>query len=756
MLDQKTFITVKHFYDLHRAMNKEGRSVMYLSNVDEHGAVSEDLPIYVGPENVQPVLYGGRETDVVLCKLRTEFVSRAKDIRHFIREECNSELLNRQVAATIIDSKWANGPGKETDFGVRVTGSRGSSYAPNAVFLTATGARTRMGDCGRPYVLDASSSPRPIIGIHAFMSEFGSLGFAPVCSDGIRDAEAKCKVDVPVIQREDIPQNFAPGQVNKYWDTSIEYLGRGEFNGMKMAMNVASETKLRRLTYRGKNVLPPGIECDFEPTAQRAARVGDAIVHPVWSNCQKFAIQQAIAVPPFVHDDIVSHYVAKFEKDRPRKLWSTHEAINGILPMKPVCMGTSSGYWTMLGFKGGKREFFDPEEQEIDAFGQVQVVSYCFSQKAKTHVVPLYGQTFVQRLETVERNAREGISPFSLWVTTMKDELRSKKKVEAVKTRLFEQPGLELVLLYRKYFGDFLNYMKSRPGPTLHHAIGIDAEVQWAEIYKALASNSMHWLACDYSNWDGSFFQAGFQFFLDVTDSYYGTEIEGATEMRNARHALVDSLRHAYHLHRDEVYVSNQGNKSGNAFTDVFNSVGNIYVQYLCWWLGMSRMGLRPDFCEYDRSVVLFTYGDDFIASVKPHALRWYNMESIQELLLGFGFVVTDALKTGVMTETIDPSEATFLKRGFRWEDGVCYGPLPMSDIVKELKYAPKAMIGDDMDLQQRCMVTQRFACHVSEETLKNLQSNLIDQGLPKTWLTTNYSTVRSEIAQSQESAQLY
>jgi hypothetical protein len=145
-------------------------------------------------------------------------------------------------------------------------------------------------------------------------------------------------------------------------------------------------------------------------------------------------------------------------------------------------------------------------------------VSYCFSQKAKTHVVPLYGQTFVQRLETVERNAREGISPFSLWVTTMKDELRSKKKVEAVKTRLFEQPGLELVLLYRKYFGDFLNYMKSRPGPTLHHAIGIDAEVQWAEIYKALASNSMHWLACDYSNWDGSFFQAGFQFFLDVTD----------------------------------------------------------------------------------------------------------------------------------------------------------------------------------------------------------------------------------------------
>jgi hypothetical protein len=226
--------------------------------------------------------------------------------------------------------------------------------------------------------------------------------------------------------------------------------------------------------------------------------------------------------------------------------------------------------------------------------------------------------------------------------------------------------------------------------------------------------------------------------------------------MRNARHALVDSLRHAYHLHRDEVYVSNQGNKSGNAFTDVFNSVGNIYVQYLCWWLGMSRMGLRPDFCEYDRSVVLFTYGDDFIASVKPHALRWYNMESIQELLLGFGFVVTDALKTGVMTETIDPSEATFLKRGFRWEEGVCYGPLPMSDIVKELKYAPKAMIGDDMDLQQRCMVTQRFACHVSEETLKNLQSNLIDQGLPKTWLTTNYSTVRSEIAQSQESAQLY
>jgi len=235
--------------------------------------------------------------------------------------------------------------------------------------------------------------------------------------------------------------------------------------------------------------------------------------------------------------------------------------------------------------------------------------------------------------------------------------------------------------------------------------------------------------------------QAAFRFFEDVVENFYS---DATWEERTARCALLECLRNPYHIIRDHLAVSHQGNKSGNAFTDVFNSITNTAIHYYTWIVstGMSL-------AEFDQKVRMLTYGDDVVQSVSPGVLDRYNGVRIQRILKHWGYEVTPAEKNAEMEEWIPLHKVTFLKGGFVPRHGVWWAPMPMRDILKELKYRPKDLEGDDTDLRLRFKQVQRFIAHIGEEELLRFQARHRCV-VPRAWVSDSYSTIVEEMREKQ------
>jgi len=331
--------------------------------------------------------------------------------------------------------------------------------------------------------------------------------------------------------------------------------------------------------------------------------------------------------------------------------------------------------------------------------------------------------------------------------------LRAAAKVAACKTRVFEQPPLEYVILVRKYFGSFLNYFKKRAGFVFYHGIGRDKDEVWAAYWKGLRQVSDVGMDYDFANYDGTVHQAAFQFFEDVVDVFYA---DATIEERRARSGLVHMLRETYHLIGDLVAYSIKGNKSGNPFTDVFNTITNTYLLYFCWMTTMTGSE-RPDlhsFDEYNRALI---YGDDIIISTHPSCLEKFNGETVQAVLKCLGYEVTSAAKSETIEKFRDLEELTFLKSPFVNRDGVCWAPLPKKDVFKELKYRPKQFATDDEDLRTRMLVVQQFLCHHGREELESFQGEMRRRhGLPGSWFDVSYDDERRRLKVLQQDAVLY
>jgi len=268
-----------------------------------------------------------------------------------------------------------------------------------------------------------------------------------------------------------------------------------------------------------------------------------------------------------------------------------------------------------------------------------------------------------------------------------------------------------------------------------------------------LKENSPYGHAFDYKNWDGSVTPDAFQFFEDVCERYY----EGSPVAEQvARSALLRILRDAHHVVGKYYFQSGQGNKSGNPFTDVFNSVCNYYTMSVAYCKCRVADGKSATMVDFDRDVKMLTYGDDIVMTVKPIALEYYTGPNIKEVMDLYGYTITDAAKSGTIPEYVNFEDLTFLKSGFVDHDGVALAPMPKVDIYKELCYAPKNCIGDVLDLQQRILVTQRFMCHHGEDALQLFKTQLRERSIPREWLTVSFTSFLDDIKGKQTNSNIY
>jgi len=385
-------------------------------------------------------------------------------------------------------------------------------------------------------------------------------------------------------------------------------------------------------------------------------------------------------------------------------------------------------------------------------------LQYEFSERAKEEILGVHGKTFTQIVADKEECIRKGMIPSFPFVCTLKDELRSKEKYQLGKTRIFEQSSLDFVLLCRKYFGHFIDHYKSRAGFTLYHGIQRDVDTNWKLYAEGLRKNSHVGHAFDYKNFDGSVPKECYTLFKMITDWYYRDCCE---EDQLARHCLLDNMQNAIHIMGPYTFESAQGNKSGNAFTDVFNSISNtflIWLTFISWQISVK--GKPMNLAEFDEKIKMLTYGDDVVMSIqKPLIEDGYNGKFIQLVLSELGVTITSANKVDVIEDYLPFNELTFLKRPFVYceEFRTWKGPLPIKDVTKALKYRPKKASNVSGDIEAIINNIQRSMIHHDRTTFEDVKCTLQSgdaAGRYASAYNVSYDALNMELYLKQQSAQ--
>lgn len=735
-LSSKLIVTNNHFIE----NCKLGKHVAEISEHDYDGTILKYCPISLSGCTIMRVPDDREFSDLVVVHIGAFTISKARDITAFlISKQENAKLVEATLLAlnydydidgTVDIGNWHNVYYETKEHQTRkIRVTRGFRFS------------TASGDCGRPYV---QKSNRPLLGFHcaayASASQEGIVGLVPLYKedlDNMRFSQCDSERQRDELEHEvvNIQCEFNTLEVEER--VAIPMVKNVRINGHSLQGHQNPESQIVRMKRNGVIFNHPDWPDNVVPASLR--KFGD--VSPWKVGISKYVPKQVMPVPYAIHSSVCDYWCELIEGRRSR-IYSLDEAINGVASsdgMRPLQWSTGMGIWKMPFKESGKRALFVNDGSELEPH-------YTLTPAASVTKHPIYNQTFVERLREFEDMIRHSRVPFSPWIATLKDELRPREKVELGKTRIFEQPGIDYTIMLRKYFGHFLDWYKGRAGFEWSHGIGQDKETVWGAYFAGLheVGDGQFAFDLDYSGYDGSVCQQAFNFFQKVTDRYYqcldDADAEEKERAQCARHALIEGLRAAHVLMKEWMIQTSQGNKSGNAMTDVFNSVTNIYIIHCAILVLQMSAGLKLDAGIIHTDFRILVYGDDAIISESKEVSTWCTPGMMSAVLTRLGYKVTSADK-GDVGEFHPVHELQFLKSHFVERRGVIWAPMPEQDIVKELQWVKKSVLNDDQDFQERIRRTRAFMAHWGKERFDVFTSQLRELGVPRGLLLTTWES---------------
>jgi len=134
---------------------------------------------------------------------------------------------------------------------------------------------------------------------------------------------------------------------------------------------------------------------------------------------------------------------------------------------------------------------------------------------------------------------------------------------------------------------------------------------------------------------------------------------------------IMSECLHVVEVCSNSVYMSIQGNKSGNPWTALINTLVNIMYSMCAWreiTRGLGHLDLVSLDC-FDKHVTMFSYGDDNIFAVSEEALDFYNAENYSISMGNHGIKYTDENKTDEIVPFKEIFDCGFLKNRFRRDE---------------------------------------------------------------------------------------
>lgn len=381
----------------------------------------------------------------------------------------------------------------------------------------------------------------------------------------------------------------------------------------------------------------------------------------------------SISVGPF-HRNIFFAFLKKnFGKTRPIEEFDLQTAIRGIEGneyVRAINRASSPGYPFILererGLQGKKTFLGEDDEFKYDH--------------------PLLLSEIEKYIEAAKKNER----PIAYFTSTAKDELRSKERVDAGKTRSFAAAPLHYVTLFRqKYLDIFADITQNRISNG--SLVGVNPHSsEWDFLVRTLtqvARPEEHaFIAGDYSNFDGTLNQSLLWVIYEFLESEYNRTNDPVS------FALWHDITQSQQIFGNCVIEVTRGQPSGNPGTSMINSLYNAALVYLVLHCVLSdyntkeALEIRDNLANHYRAVV---YGDDNLLSFSHELRSIVEPIKISEKMLSFGHIYTSDDKNNATLRYLPLAECSILKRRFvkdertrRW---MC--PLTLDSILEPLNW---------------------------------------------------------------------
>lgn len=299
-------------------------------------------------------------------------------------------------------------------------------------------------------------------------------------------------------------------------------------------------------------------------------------------------------------------------------------------------------------------------------------------------------------------------------VTYVKDELRSKSKVEQGKSRLIEASSLNDSVAMRMAFGNLYAAFHKNPGVVTGSAVGCDPDLFWSKI-PVLMEDKL--FAFDYTGYDASLSPAWFEALKMVLEKIgFGDRVD-----------YIDYLNHSHHLYKNKTYCVKGGMPSGCSGTSIFNSmINNIIIRTL---LLKTYKGIDLDHLK------MIAYGDDVIASY-PHEV---DASLLAQSGKDYGLTMTPADKSATF-EQVTWENVTFLKRFFRADEKypfLIHPVMPMKEIHESIRWTK-----DPRNTQDHVRSLCLLAWHNGEEEYNKFLAKIRSVPIGRALLLPEYSTL--------------
>jgi hypothetical protein len=344
---------------------------------------------------------------------------------------------------------------------------------------------------------------------------------------------------------------------------------------------------------------------------------------------------------------------------------------------------------------------------------------------------------------------RSGVRPAFVYTDNLKDEIRPKEKVLEGKTRLFSGSPFIMLILFRRYFGAFMDefcHMNLRIGS----AIGINP---YSEDWNALAyrllrhaekgSDTLCIGAGDYSAFDCSQQPEVLNMILFMINLWYADFGEDS----RIRTLLWTEITSSRHIHDDKLYFWYNSLPSGNPLTAIVNTIYNNLAFRYCWL----EAGL--DIKLFKDNVYLCALGDDNIFSVSQRFRGVFNEMTLTHLMKSFGLKYTNETKGVSVVPHRAIYEVSFLKRSFRYEKKFnrWVAPISMVTIVNELDWTKK-VDANEITKDKAVIALKELSLHGKEKYDKHacqiIESvkNYVDHYPPKVGWPINWNDAITEV----------
>jgi hypothetical protein len=527
---------------------------------------------------------------------------------------------------------------------------QGNEYVQTFQYL----ANSSQGDCGSPLMLTDSRYHKGLyLGMHyaGARSFTGSRGYATVITREMVEqagtrlgcytdnfVEDMASMGIKVSECAPEEQSGISGQDNLV-DGSITLLGK-----VDKPVSSSGKTQLK-LSPLGEAAIFG--ECPKEPAVLCPVERNGVKVYPMIKSMEPYKTPHEWRDVPNLElcAEILTRQFTKATKDFPQIVLSPEQAAVGVPSMgvKAIPRDTSPGYPYRLEGSVGKRDWFG-SEQEYNLNNPKWFA-------LKDRVINMRDQIL------------EGKRPAVLYVGFLKDELRTKEKVEAVKTRYVSSCPQDYTLLCKMYFGAYIGArlqlnVKEGFGP------GMNPITDWSTMVDYLNQAGKNFFAGDFKGFDASQQPYIHQVILDHINAWYRMSDSWKPEDEKVRNMLWLELIHSRHLvgKGQEARYIVQWNKSlpsGHPLTTIVNSLFTVIV------IGTAYVKATGDIEGLEEHLKTVPFGDDNVNSVFIKMIELFNQIILAEQLKEtFGLTYTDDVKDAKLSPFKDLQECTFLQRG--------------------------------------------------------------------------------------------